>query len=48
MISDIIRYVERWGTKYPKKDTYKVKSVKNEKKANNDKKERNNEVDTKI
>lgn len=43
MISDVIRYVDRWGTKYPVKG-YKVEPVKNEKKANNDKKERNNEI----
>jgi hypothetical protein len=33
MISDVIRYIDRWGPKYPKK-TIKVKKIDTKKKTN--------------
>ena len=39
MVSNIVNY--RWNYKYPKRETYKVQPIKNEKKSDNNPKERN-------
>lgn len=47
MVTDIIRYVGRWGVMYPKYK-YRVEKINSDKKVNNDKKERNDEIDKRI
>jgi len=48
MVTDVMREVRRWGTKYPV-TTYRIEKVKNEKKANNNKpKERQYEVGNRV
>lgn len=43
MVTDIIRYVDRWGVKYPKYK-YRVEKITVDKKVNNDKKERHDDI----